>query len=310
MNEPTGKVSSEIAVNNQHSAVIVPQEEVSDGMICKYLQSFGLAVNLTEDEQIRFIEIAKAYQLNPFKREIYCVKYNRNEKDENGKVTKVPTLSIVTGYEVYLKRASRVNVLDGWEAKTVGVGDNMVAIVTIYRKDWKHPFVHECNFAEYKQENSFWWKKPKTMIKKVAISQAFRLCFPDEYGGMPYTAEELPDYMTEQNSSEERTQNCYSEKKGSGTSETGECSAESKEQTVLTEEQKEAWRKALFSKDRKKEITELTGKNHAAYKKWLAQYRPVMTPEEYEEFKGLLDKQKAFIDEAAKNEKNEGRMSA
>jgi hypothetical protein len=30
------------------------------------------------------------------------------------------------------------------------------------------------------------------MIKKVAISQAFRLCFPVEIGGMPYTADEMP----------------------------------------------------------------------------------------------------------------------
>ena len=29
------------------------------------------------------------------------------------------------------------------------------------------------------------------MTKKVAIAQGFRLCFPDELGGMPYTADEL-----------------------------------------------------------------------------------------------------------------------
>jgi hypothetical protein len=29
------------------------------------------------------------------------------------------------------------------------------------------------------------------MIKKVAMAQGFRLCFSDELGGMPYTAEEL-----------------------------------------------------------------------------------------------------------------------
>jgi hypothetical protein len=31
------------------------------------------------------------------------------------------------------------------------------------------------------------------MLKKVGISQAFRLCFPDELGGLPYDASELPD---------------------------------------------------------------------------------------------------------------------
>ena len=30
------------------------------------------------------------------------------------------------------------------------------------------------------------------MTKKVAIGQAFRLCFPDDLGGMPYEESELP----------------------------------------------------------------------------------------------------------------------
>ena len=29
------------------------------------------------------------------------------------------------------------------------------------------------------------------MTKKVAMAQAFRLCFPDEFGGMPYTNDEI-----------------------------------------------------------------------------------------------------------------------
>jgi uncharacterized protein YyaL (SSP411 family) len=36
------------------------------------------------------------------------------------------------------------------------------------------------------------------MIKKVAISQGFRLCFSDELGGMPYTKEEMPEQTTEE----------------------------------------------------------------------------------------------------------------
>ena len=33
------------------------------------------------------------------------------------------------------------------------------------------------------------------MIKKVAMAQAFRLCFPDELGGMPYTSDEMTEEM-------------------------------------------------------------------------------------------------------------------
>ena len=40
---------------------------------------------------------------------------------------------------------------------------------------------------------AFWSKHPRLMPKKVCISQAFRLAFPDELGGLPYDAAELPD---------------------------------------------------------------------------------------------------------------------
>jgi hypothetical protein len=71
------------------------------------------------------------------------------------------------------------------------------AEITIHRRDFQHPFIHEVYFSEYfgttKEGalNKFWGSKPMTMIKKVAMAQGFRLCFSDELGGMPYTAEEL-----------------------------------------------------------------------------------------------------------------------
>ena len=36
------------------------------------------------------------------------------------------------------------------------------------------------------------------MIKKVAMSQGFRLCFPDELGGIPYTQEEITEDLTDE----------------------------------------------------------------------------------------------------------------
>ena len=43
---------------------------------------------------------------------------------------------------------------------------------------------------------AFWTKQPRLMLKKVCISQAFRLAFPDELGGLPYDASELPEAET------------------------------------------------------------------------------------------------------------------
>ena len=36
------------------------------------------------------------------------------------------------------------------------------------------------------------------MIKKVAMSQGFRLCFPDELGGIPYTQEEITEELADE----------------------------------------------------------------------------------------------------------------
>jgi phage recombination protein Bet len=159
-------------------------------MILDYLAAFGLATQLTEPEKLQFIEVAQAFHLNPFKREIHVAVYGEGEYRR---------LSIITGYEVYLKRAERTGRLDGWKAWVEGEGDAMKALVEIHRKDWSEPFVHEVYWREAVQKKkdgsltSFWTKQPKFQLKKVAISQGFRLCFPDELGGLPYDASELPD---------------------------------------------------------------------------------------------------------------------
>lgn len=172
---------------------IVKNAEVNNQQLIGFLDNLGLTQKLTVGEKNTFLEICKAYQLNPFKREIYASKYGEN-------------FSIVVGFEVYLKRAERSNLLDGWEIKSEGSvqGNDLKAIITIYRKDRSRPFIHEVYYNEYVQRtkegrpNKFWAEKPVTMIKKVAMSQGFRLCFSDELGGMPYTSEELDTQTVEE----------------------------------------------------------------------------------------------------------------
>lgn len=167
--------------------------EIQKKIILDYLTAFGLASQLTESEKLQFIEIAQAFHLNPFKRETHVVVYGEGEYRR---------LSIITGYEVYLKRAERTGKLDGWRAWIEGQGDDMKACVEIHRKDWANPFTHEVYWREAVQKkrdgtpSSFWTKQPKFQLKKVAISQGFRLAFPDELGGLPYDASELPDAET------------------------------------------------------------------------------------------------------------------
>ncbi|HOY90020.1 MAG TPA: phage recombination protein Bet, partial [Bacillota bacterium] len=167
-----------------------PTTEVQKQTLLDYLAAFGLASQLTQEEKLQFIEVAQAFRLNPFRREIHVAVYGEGEYRR---------MSIVVGYQVYLDRAERTGQLDGWRAWVEGQGEDMKALVEIHRKDWHSPFVHEVYWKEAVQRKrdgtptSFWTKMPKFQLKKVAISQGFRLAFPSELGGMPYDPAELPD---------------------------------------------------------------------------------------------------------------------
>ena len=176
--------------------ITVQENEINDKILVNYLDAFGIGAKLNENEKTQFLTIAKTFGLNPFKREIHVSKYGE-------------TLSIITGYEVYIKRAERSGQLNGWHATTTGsvANGDLKAVVTIHRKDREHPFVWEVFYEECVQVVDEWengkktgkkrptafWLKANFMTKKVAISQAFRLCFSDELGGMPYTVDEMPN---------------------------------------------------------------------------------------------------------------------
>jgi len=171
-------MSKELSVQTQTLPVIISEDKLSN-----YLDIIGLTT-LSTSEKSQFIEMCKAFQLDPFKREIYAIKYSG-------------TFSIVVGYEVYLKRAERSGLLDGWHCTTEGSikEGTLKAVCTIHRKDRKHPFIWEGFYDEFVQKKdnkpTKFWEKGRFMTMKCTISQAFRLCFSDELGGMPYTADEL-----------------------------------------------------------------------------------------------------------------------
>lgn len=176
----------EIAAQDNKALDIVGREK-----LLEWLDTFGVGANLNDKEKEQFCQTAQAFNLNPIKREIHCIAYT----DKKGK----RTLSLVTGYEVYIRRAERSGKLNGWSVTHAGStktpDDPLRAAVTIHRKDWDHPLTHEVYLFEYKKDNAFWNGKPLTMLKKTCIAQAFRLCFPEELGGMPYTTDEMSEEM-------------------------------------------------------------------------------------------------------------------
>ena len=133
--------------------------------------------NASVQEIERFKEQCERHQLDPLKREIYLVKYGSS-----------PAETIV-GFETYLKRANRTNRLNGWDVK-MDDGDKS-ATITIFRKDWDHDFKWTVYAKEFNKGQSTWKTMFTHMLRKVAIAQGMRLCFPEETDGLPYIKEEL-----------------------------------------------------------------------------------------------------------------------
>ena len=194
-------MANEIATTNE-------ENKVTQDLLLDYLKTMNKGLN--EQQTKQFLAVAGTFGLNPWKREVYAVTY----KNKDGSTD----MSIVTGYETYIKRAELNPNYDGFEIEFKGgfkrgkvtktgkngswqvdalVPDGEVScICTVYRKDRAHPTREEVFFDEYDQGNPMWQSKPRTMLKKVAIVSAFRKAFPFDFGGMPYTSDELPDHMT------------------------------------------------------------------------------------------------------------------
>lgn len=191
---------------NAITTSVTTAQQVNDALLLDYLTATTPGLNQNQVKQ--FLAVSMAFGLNPWKKEIYPVTYNGKD---GGK-----TMSIVTGYEVYLKRAEMNPNYDGYETEWRGefvkgkvnksgkngnyTVDAIVpkdgdasCICKVYRKDRRVPICCEVFFSEYDQGNSMWQSKPRVMLEKVAIARAFRLAFPVEFGGMPYESAELPD---------------------------------------------------------------------------------------------------------------------
>lgn len=177
--QPVKKKVAIQKVEEKSSALAVTSKVIDD-----YL--FGSGTTLTGAQKQLFKQTAMAMQLNPFKREVYAVPFKNNK---TGKIE----MSVMTGYEVYLKRADATGKLDGWKTWTEGAikDGTLKALIKIHRKDFKTPFEHEVYFKEYDQKRKLWISKPLTMIKKVAMAQGFRLAFPETLANMPYVDAEI-----------------------------------------------------------------------------------------------------------------------
>ncbi len=181
----------------QKEIVVVEKREimppVTEQTITDYMKAFGLAGNLEDNEVEAFKQMAIMHNLNPFNREIYCNAYGTGQ---------YRTLSIVTGYEVYIRKAEQSGLLEYWlveESLPETPVEEYWAKLIIKRHDKAREQTWTTHYSEGVQRKkdgsvtAFWKKQPRMMTKKVAMSQGFRLFFEDVMHGIPYTREEMPE---------------------------------------------------------------------------------------------------------------------
>lgn len=172
--------------------------KLSPNIIKKYLVNGN--GNASDQEVVMFLNLCKAQKLNPFLREAYLIKYGSSPA------------TIVTGKEVFTKRARRNKDYAGFEAGVivqdeesgnleyrVGTlvldGESLVGgWAKIHIKGYTTPIETTASMSEYCQTKdgkpmSNWATKPATMIRKVALVQALREAFPEDLQGM-YSLEE------------------------------------------------------------------------------------------------------------------------
>lgn len=155
--------------------------QLSKSIIKQYLVS-GDADKVSDQEVMMFLSLCKFQRLNPFLREAYLIKYGNS------------AATIVVGKETFLKRAAKNQKYRGH--KTGIEDDGAIAWAEVYVEGYEVPIRCEVDFDEYvgkKRDgtvNAMWTNKPNTMLKKVALVQALREAFPEDFGGM-YSQEEI-----------------------------------------------------------------------------------------------------------------------
>lgn len=166
--------------------------ELTPETVTRYLARGNTA--LTEQEIRLFIELCKYQRLNPFIGEAYAIKFGQE-------------FQMVVGYDTYKRRAEEnPNYLGRKSGIVVLRGENVVTkegtclypgekllggwcrVIRLMNGKPVEEY-KEVGLDEYDKHQANWKTKPCTMIEKVAVSQALRAAFPQDYTGL-YTAEE------------------------------------------------------------------------------------------------------------------------
>lgn len=164
----------------------IPEIILDFSTVRKYLNKYA-----NDQEIAMFLVLCKEQRLNPFKKEVYLIKWSPTSE-----------CTMVVAYDVFLKRADTQPDYMGLEAgvivktgdeiqeregKAVFPGEELLGSWCRVTRKGKTPFYVTATLKEFvgtKKDgtpNKFWKKMPGTMIEKVAISQCLRRAYPNVF---------------------------------------------------------------------------------------------------------------------------------
>ena len=150
------------------------------------------APTLSDKEFAFFVTLGKSLGANPFKREIWAVKYDQSKP-----------ASIFLGRDFYRMKAQDQEDYNGHLADAVYKNDNFKVVngipehsyslldrgpligayCVVYRKSIENPYFVFVKIEEYNKSFALWKSMPHTMIVKVAEAQGLRGAFQGIFAG-------------------------------------------------------------------------------------------------------------------------------
>jgi phage recombination protein Bet len=132
----------------------------------KTVREMFIPKGVSKENAEMFIELSKAYGLNPFKKEIWIIPFGNR-------------CNIFAGRDGFLSIAHRSGMFNGMNTTFGYDKNNMLdwAETTVYNKSMQYPIIHRAFLCEYTTGQNLWKKMARTMLQKVAESSALRRAF-------------------------------------------------------------------------------------------------------------------------------------
>jgi phage recombination protein Bet len=188
-------------VINKNEVQVSKTSDLQNMIVTDWKDDLQLVKDLTakscSDSEFKLlVHMANEYGLNPLKREIWAVKYSYNPAQ------------IFVSRDGFLSIAHKSGQFNGMETTfdEVKLDDNkkdLTATCVVYRKDMDHPIKVTVYQSEYDSKMSVWKTKPRTMLQKVAESQALRRAFnvdgvysPEEFDQVDSNQQKETEHQT------------------------------------------------------------------------------------------------------------------